>query len=138
MKKLLLLLFVTISLGAFSQNVITQNSIIKRGGTVSDTIKKDTHEYFYLTATPYVKKVAFQFQTTRLTGNYTKAYAVLEKSYDNIKYYPIDSILISSSSVSYKTKLDIKDVNTFYYRINCYGIDSIQKNKVNLIILNEK
>ena len=64
-------------------------------------------------------------------------YATLQKSYDKTKWYPVDSVLIYGSGTSLKFKKDITAVNSFYYRLDVYGIDSTQKNKTELIILNQ-
>jgi hypothetical protein len=139
MKKIIILLLMCFgfTLVSFSQNAITQNSIITKGGTSADTVKKNTHKYYSLTATPYVKTVAYQVGITRTSGAYSKGYATLQKSYDNVKWYPIDSIAFAGSGTSIKVQKNKVDINTFYYRIDVYGIDSTQKNTVKLIILNE-
>ena len=117
MKKAILFLFLILGITSVSiSQTYSTNCIVKIGGTNSDTVNKNTHQYYNLTATPFVKNVAYQVSSTRTSGNYTKMYATLQKSYDKTKWYPVDSVLIYGSGTSLKFKKDITAVNSFYYR----------------------
>lgn len=130
-----LLAFIFTSVNA--QVNLTKSAAYNFAGTAADTIKKDTYKYYTYTASPLVKQVTIQATSTRLTGNYTKAYVVIEKSFDGVKYFGVDSVLLAGTGATIKGKIDIKSVYANQIRIKAYGIDSTQKNKVKIYTLND-
>jgi hypothetical protein len=138
MKKIIAIItLLAFSLIGFSQVQLTNNASYNFAGTAADTIKKDTYKYYKYTATPYVKQISLQATATRSTGNYTKAYVVIEKSFDGVKYFGVDSVLLAGTGAIIKGKIDIKSVYANQIRIKAYGIDSTQKSVIKVFTIND-
>jgi len=122
---------------SYGQTVVNNSANLVKGAGKNDTITKGKtiNTAFYVS--PYCEKASFQVTAAKISG-YTKVKYVLDKSYDYATWYPIDSVIISSSDDVVKDKMDIKDVNAPYVRIRAVGIDSTQTNRYTYNVILKK
>lgn len=128
MKKILLLFVALIAFVAtsFSQNVISKNSIVVRGGSAIDTAQKNQAVSQIFIGSPFIQDFAFEAKTTKKSGTYQKARVFIEKSYDKATWYTVDTLAIASSSTTVNSNVDIQAINAPYVRLRLLPYDSTQ------------
>ena len=196
MKKLVLLIMFIIPMLAFSQ--VRESSLVVRGGSAADAIKKDGTKIQSITVAPYAEKIGVQVKATQLVrvdsvvvtdttattlvlasgpniDDFYKGYTItilegdsvnvtmlvvgyvgatrtitvadatgiaedskisittsintknyLEKSFDNVTWYMVDSVAINTALPTKSDKIDVKDVYAPFVRLRTLGVTNSQ------------